>query len=236
MAGLLSPSTGIIDSHALMLAYQGEVEDHGGLAGARDPPRRGGGAGEGIDRRWPRAAARRVRLRPRALVNAAGLFAGEVAAAIDGLAPAHRREIFYCKGNYFGVAARVPFRHLIYPVPERDGLGVHLTLDMAGRGRFGPDTEWIDRHRLQPRRPPRRRLLRGDPPLLAGAPRRRAQPRAIPASARSSSPPAGPATDFAIEGPEVHGVPGLVNLYGIESPGLTASLAIAEEVVARLAD
>ena len=177
-----------------------------------------------------------VRLRARALVNAAGLFAGEVAAAIDGLAPEHRRAVFYCKGNYFSVAARVPFRHLVYPVPERDGLGVHLTLDMAGQGRFGPDTEWIDRHRLQPRRPPRRGLLRSDPQLLAGAPRRLAQPRATPASARSSAPPGGPATDFAIEGPEVHGVAGLVNLYGIESPGLTASLAIAEEVAARLAD
>jgi L-2-hydroxyglutarate oxidase LhgO len=141
--------------------------------------------------------------------------------------------VYYCKGNYFSVAARVPFRHLIYPVPERDGLGVHLTLDMAGAGRFGPDTQWIEGidYGLD--------AARGDgfyaairtywPDLRDGAlspSYTGIRPKLAPAG--------GPATDFTMDGPEVHGVPGLVNLFGIESPGLTASLAIAGEVLARL--
>ena len=143
------------------------------------------------------------------------------------------RAIFYCKGTYFSVARRVPFRHLVYPVPERDGLGVHLTLDMGGQGRFGPDTEWVSG------------LDYGlDASRSAGfyAAIRSYWPD-LPDDSLSPSytgirpklfPEGGAATDFAIEGPEVHGVAGLVNLYGIESPGLTASLAIADEVVARL--
>ena len=231
-AGLMSPSTGIVDSHALMLSYQGEAEDHGaviafrtGLAAVEVRP--GGfeivaeGGGEAL------------RLKARVLVNAAGLFAGELAGRIAGLAPAHRRKVFYCKGNYFALTGRVPFSHLIYPVPERDGLGVHLTLDMAGAGRFGPDTEWIEGidYGLD--------AARGDgfyaairsywPDLKEGvlSPSYTGiRPKLAPAG--------GPATDFTIDGPEVHGVPGLVNLFGIESPGLTASLAIAGEVLARL--
>ena len=151
-AGLLSPMTGIVDSHALMLRYQGEAEDHGAALAlrtrlvaaeatgggdrrrGRERRRDGAGSGRG---RWstpPGSSPARWRRPPTAWP------------------PEHRREIFYCKGNYFSVAARVPFRHLVYPVPERDGLGVHLTLDMAGQGRFGPDTEWIAGHRLRPRR------------------------------------------------------------------------------------
>ena len=129
----------------------------------------------------------------------------------------------------------MPFRHLIYPVPERDGLGVHLTLDMAGQGRFGPDTEWVEAidYRLDARR--------GDGFYAAI---RRYWPE-IPDGALAPTyagvrpklfPEGGAATDFAIEGPEVHGLPGLVNLFGIESPGLTASLAIADEVLGRLGD
>jgi L-2-hydroxyglutarate oxidase LhgO len=230
VAGLLSPSTGIIDSHALMLSLQGELEDHGGsiafgtrLLAAR--PVRGGfelaatGGGEP------------VRLETRLLVNAAGLFAGRVADVIEGLAPAHRRRIYYCKGSYFG-AGRVPFDHLIYPVPERDGLGVHLTLDLAGRGRFGPDTEWVETldYALDPRRADgfAAAIRRYWPGLGDGAlapDYAGIRPKLYPAG--------GPATDFLIEGPEAHGLPGLVNLFGIESPGLTAALAIAEEVLAR---
>ena len=233
VAGLLSPSTGIIDSHALMLAYQGEFEAAGGVVAlstgfcAARPVREGFvvEAESGSDR---------VTLGCDLLVNAGGLFAGEVAAGIEGLAAPWARRIFYCKGNYFGLAARVPFSHLIYPVPERDGLGTHLTLDLAGRGRFGPDTEWISGidYGLDARR--------GDGFYAAI---RRYWPE-LPDGALAPdytgirpklSPAGGPATDFLIEGEAAHGIPGLVNLYGIESPGLTASLAIAEEVLA-LAD
>lgn len=140
----------------------------------------------------------------------------------------------YCKGTYFTLSGRVPFRHLIYPVPEHDGLGVHLTLDMAGQARFGPDTEWVERidYRLDPARGAgfAAAIRRYWPGLADGAlspSTAGIRPKLFPAG--------GPATDFAIEGPETHGVAGLVNLFGIESPGLTASLAIAEAVAARLA-
>ena len=232
-AGLLSPMTGIVDSHALMLSYQGEAEDHGAALALRTrfvaAEITAGGIAVTAE-----SNGETVRLLARGLVNAAGLFAGDVAAATHGLAPEHRRGVHYCKGNYFGVAARVPFRHLIYPVPERDGLGVHLTLDLAGQGRFGPDTEWISGidYRLDARRGEGfyAAIRRYWPELPDGA---------LSPSYTGIRPKlhaeGGPATDFAIEGPEVHGVAGLVNLFGIESPGLTASLAIAEEVAAQAA-
>lgn len=232
VAGLMSPSTGIVDSHALMLAYQGEAEDHGAVVAlgarflrARPAP----GGGFEIE---AASGAETTRLAAGLLVNAAGLFAGEVAAAIEGLAAPWRREVFYCKGTYFAAAGRVPFSRLIYPVPERDGLGVHLTLDMGGAARFGPDAEWVEGidYGLDP--------ARGDgfyaairrywPGLRDGA--------LAPSysGVRPKLAPAGGAfTDFTIEGPETHGLPGLVNLFGIESPGLTSSLAIAEETLAR---
>jgi L-2-hydroxyglutarate oxidase LhgO len=232
-AGLLSPSTGIVDSHALMLSYQGELEDNGGSIafGTRLVAARPAGDGLAIT---AASGGESVTFATGLLVNAAGLFAGEVAAAIEGLGAPYRRRIHYCKGNYFGVAARVPFDHLIYPVPERDGLGVHLTLDLAGRGRFGPDTEWIDGldYRLDPRRSDGftaaiRRYWPGLPDGALTPDYTGIRPKLYPQG--------GPATDFLIEGPAAHGVAGLVNLFGIESPGLTASLAIAEAVLA-LAD
>jgi L-2-hydroxyglutarate oxidase LhgO len=232
VAGLMSPSTGIIDSHALMLSYQGEAEDHGAVIAFNTRLAAAEVAADGFEI-TAEGGGEVLRLKTKVLVNAAGLFAGALAGGIAGLAPAHRREVYYCKGNYFSVAARVPFRHLIYPVPERDGLGVHLTLDMAGAGRFGPDTQWIEGidYGLD--------AARGDgfyaairtywPDLRDGAlspSYTGIRPKLAPAG--------GPATDFTMDGPEVHGVPGLVNLFGIESPGLTASLAIAGEVLARL--
>jgi L-2-hydroxyglutarate oxidase LhgO len=234
VAGLLSPSTGIVDSHGLMLSLQGEAEDHGAMVAFRTRleaarPVADGLEIEAVSGSGP--AAERLRLRTGLLVNAAGLFAGEVAARVEGLAPPHRRPVFYCKGTYFGVAGRVPFSRLIYPVPERDGLGVHLTLDLAGRGRFGPDTEWIEGidYGLDPARGAGfyAAIRRYWPGLADGAlapDYTGIRPKLAPAG--------GPATDFTIEGPGVHGIPGLVNLFGIESPGLTASLAIAGEVLA----
>lgn len=229
-AGLLSPSTGIIDSHALMLSYQGEIEDAGGAV-ALGTRFLGAERGKGGFTVTAGSGGERVTLGCDLLVNAAGLFAGEVAKAIEGLAPPFARAVFYCKGNYFGLAGRVPFGHLIYPVPERDGLGTHLTLDLAGRGRFGPDTEWIDGidYGLDPRRGEGfyaaiRRYWPGLPDGALTPDYTGIRPKLAPAG--------GPATDFLIEGEAAHGIPGLVNLFGIESPGLTASLAIADEVLA----
>lgn len=230
VAGLLSPSTGIVDSHALMRSLRGEAEDHGASLAfhARLVAARPGSSGLVLE---VETEGTIMRLTTGLLVNAAGLHAGEVAAAIEGLGATHRRQVHYCKGSYFAMSGRVPFRHLIYPLPERDGLGVHLTLDMSGQGRFGPDAEWVDGidYGVDAARAARfqaaiRRYWPGLPegalaPAYAGI-----RPKLHPAG--------GPATDFDIQGPAVHGVPGLVNLFGIESPGLTASLAIAEEVMA----
>ena len=233
VAGLLSPATGIIDGHGLMLSLRGEIEDQGGAIALRSrflraAPARGGGFAVAVE-----SGGEILTLGADLLVNAAGLFAGEVARGVEGLDPAHRAEIHYCKGSYFAAGTRVPFRHLVYPVPERDGLGVHLTLDLGGRGRFGPDTEWVERidYGLDPRRGDGfyaaiRRYWPGLPdgalsPTYAGI-----RPKTAPAG--------GAATDFRIEGPETHGVEGLVNLFGIESPGLTASLALGAAVRDRL--
>ncbi len=232
VAGLLSPSTGIIDSHALMLSYQGELEDAGGAVALATGFLSARPEGDGFVVE-AESAGERVTLGCDLLVNAAGLFAGEVAAGIAELEAPYARTVYYCKGNYFGMTGRVPFSHLVYPVPERDGLGTHLTLDLAGRGRFGPDTEWIEGidYALDPRRGDGfyaaiRRYWPGLPDGALAPDYTGIRPKLAPAG--------GAATDFTIEGPESHGLPGLVNLFGIESPGLTASLAIAEEVLARV--
>jgi L-2-hydroxyglutarate oxidase LhgO len=171
------------------------------------------------------------------LVNSAGLAASDVAARIDGLSPAHVRATHRCKGNYFALSGvRVPFSRLIYPLHEAAGLGVHLTLDLAGQGRFGPDTQWLTDdgpidYTVD--------AARGDAFYAAirrywpGLPDGSLQPDysgVRPKLSREGE----AAQDFAIDGPDRHGVPGLVNLFGIESPGLTASLAIAERVRAAL--
>jgi L-2-hydroxyglutarate oxidase LhgO len=231
VAALLSPSTGIIDSHALMLAYQGDAENAGAMTVFRAPVERGRVTAEGIalDIGGPEP----MTLLTRVLVNSAGLFAPSLARRIEGLAPETVPRDRICKGNYFTLGGRAPFRHLIYPAPEKAGLGVHLTLDLGGQAKFGPDVEWIDRidYAVDPRR--------GD---LFYAAIRRYWPdlpddALQPGYAGIRPKIVGPgeaAGDFVVQGPDAHGVPGLVNLYGIESPGLTASLAIAEDVLKAL--
>jgi L-2-hydroxyglutarate oxidase LhgO len=232
IAALHSPSTGIIDSHGLMLAYQGEAEDHGAMI-AFNAPVEGGRVDKDrivLQVGGPEPAEIAARI----VVNAAGLGAQGVARALAGLDPTTVPPLHYAKGNYFQLQARPPFGRLIYPVPEPGGLGVHLTLDLGGRCRFGPDVEWVERidYAVDPRRGDRfyAAIRRYWPGLRDGA--------LAPdyCGIRPKLGPAGsPNADFVIQGPAAHGVPGLVNLYGIESPGLTASLAIADEVLARLA-
>jgi L-2-hydroxyglutarate oxidase LhgO len=172
-------------------------------------------------------------LRCRALVNSAGIDAPSLTRRIAGIPPATIPRDYFCRGVYFTLSGLAPFRHLVYPVPEPGGLGIHVTLDLAGQARFGPDVEWIDRadYGVDPRRgePFYAAIRRYWPSLPDDA----LQPGYAGIRAKISGPKE-PAADFLIQGPADHGVPGLVNLYGIESPGLTASLAIARHVAGLL--
>ena len=237
VAALHSAATGLIDSHAFMLALLGEAQDHGAALALKSPLLSAEVVPGGFV--LDVGGAEPMRLQSRCLVNSAGLDAANVAALIEGLGSAHRRATHRCKGNYFVLGGvRAPFSRLIYPMHDTAGLGVHLTLDLAGQGRFGPDTEWL------PDDGPIDYAVsaaRGDDFYAAirrywpGLPDGALQPDYSGVRPKLSH-PGGPAMDFAIDGPADHGVPGLVNLFGIESPGLTASLAIAEQVRARLLD
>ncbi len=236
VGALLSPSTGIIDSHGYMLALQGDLEAAGGVVAFNAPLLSATVTGDGFALEI--GGAEPMRLDCRRLVNAAGLDAWKTARSLvgvnDPVPPQH-----YAKGNYFALSGcRAPFSRLIYPVPEDGGLGVHLTLDLAGQARFGPDVEWLtetDSARLNYRVDPARAakfyaaIRRYWPGLPDGA--------LVPAYSGvrpKLSGPGGAAADFMIRGPQDHGVAGLVQLFGIESPGLTASPALAEAVCAAL--
>lgn len=228
---LLSPSTGIVDSHAFMLALRGEIEDAGGALAFHAPLLRARTVPEGFE--VDIGGDNPMTLQCRLLINSAGLAAPAIAHTIDGMPADNIPNIYYAKGNYFSCSTRAPFSRLIYPVPEPGGLGVHLTIDLGGQAKFGPDVEWIDEidYAVDPARAERfypaiRRYWPTLPdgaltPSYAGI-----RPKIVP--------PAVARQDFVIQGPQAHGVAGLVNLFGIESPGLTSSLAIADEV-ARIA-
>lgn len=237
LTALLSPSTGIVDSHGVMLAFQGDLEAKGGVIAFNSAVTGGQIGTDGIDLEVASTAdpaAPPLRLRCRSVVNSAGLHAQEVARHLAGLDARTVPPTHYAKGNYFQLMGKAPFTHLVYPIPEKAGLGVHITLDLGGQARFGPDVEWIDRLNYDV-----------DPGRCAGfyAEIRKYWPdlpdRALVPGYAGIRPKLGPAgavaTDFVIQGTETHGVPGLVNLFGIESPGLTASAAIAAEVRTRLA-
>jgi L-2-hydroxyglutarate oxidase LhgO len=232
IAALLSPSTGIIDSHALMLAYQGEAEEAGAFVAFRTPLLSGRVLNDGFE--LAVGGDEPTTLRCRILVNAAGLYAPALARSIVGVPAQTVPRDYFCRGVYFTLSGRSPFRRLIYPVPEPGGLGVHITLDLAGQARFGPDVEWIDGvdYAVDPRRGDvfYAAVRRYWPGLRDGA----LQPGYAGIRPKISGPDE-PAADFLVQGPAAHGVPGLVNLYGIESPGLTASLPLADAVLATLA-
>lgn len=233
---LLSPATGIVDSHALMLALLGDAERNGAtlsllthvICGRIEPGRivletRDAASGEGFE-----IAARHV-------VNAAGLGAVALARSIAGLDPAFVPELRYAKGNYFSVTGRAQFSRLIYPVPEPGGLGVHLTLDLNGNARFGPDVEWTDKidYRVDPSRADRfRGEIRKYWPKIDRYDLQPAYSGIRPKLVEQGQPDA----DFIIQDGSVHGVDNLVNLFGMESPGLTSCLAIAEHVARSIED
>jgi L-2-hydroxyglutarate oxidase LhgO len=230
--GLLSPSTGIIDSHALMRAFERDAREAGGSV-VLETPVVGGTVGEdGIALSVGGEAPTTVRCRT--VVNAAGLYAQAVAGTLRGLPAATIPGCAYAKGHYFVLGERSPFRRLVYPIAVAGGLGVHVTLDMGGRARFGPDVSWVDGidYGFDEGRAGSfyAAIRRYWPALRDGA----LQPGYT--GIRPKLGPAGAAAqDFVLQGPTEHGVPGLVNLYGIESPGLTASLAIADVVAGMLA-
>lgn len=231
-AALLSPSTGIVDSHALMLAYQGDAENHGAQCVFYTPLLSGRVRPEGgFELQFGGEDA--MTLSCNVLINASGIHAPTLARRIEGIPASHIPQEYMCKGSYFTLSGRAPFSRLIYPVPQHAGLGVHLTLDLGGQTKFGPDTEWVDveDYSLDPRRADvfYEAVRRYWPALKDGA----LEPGYTGIRPKISGPHE-PAADFMIEGPAAHGVTGLVNLFGIESPGLTASLAIAEETLARL--
>jgi L-2-hydroxyglutarate oxidase LhgO len=235
VGALLSPSTGVLDSHAFMLSLQGDLENAGGMAVCNTAVSHICLPQGPADRSFIEVSTSDgMQLRARAVVNAAGLHAVDVAVRMQGLPPEHLPSAYYCKGNYYTLTGRSPFTRLIYPVPEAAGLGVHLTLDLGGQAKFGPDVEWVESPNDLTVDPRRSELFYEAvrtywPALPDGA----LQPGYSGIRPKISG-PAEPAADFRIDGPAAHGVPGLVNLFGIESPGLTSALAIAEHVSALL--
>jgi len=240
VAALHVPATGIIDSHALMLSLLGDAERAGAMLALRTPVIGGRVLEDGILLHTGGDAA--MTIVANTVINAAGLFATQLAHRLEGFPPEHVPQAFYAKGSYFSLTSPSPFSRLIYPVPEPGGLGVHLTLDLQGRARFGPDVEWLDDtasvdsmcetdpafdYRVDPARASAfYEAIRHYWPGLGE--------NALAADyAGVRAKIAGPgqaAADFRIDGQSVHGVCGVVNLFGIESPGLTASLAIAQKV------
>jgi L-2-hydroxyglutarate oxidase LhgO len=233
-AAMHSPETGIIDSHRYMLALRGDFEDRGGMVAFGSPierlkPARGGGWGAALGGSEPQW------LNFDAVVNCAGLGAQRLARATEGYPPERVPRLVLAKGNYFGFAGRPVFSHLIYPVPVPGGLGVHVTLDLAGRMRFGPDVEWIEREDYDV--DPTRALAfyKRIRDYWPGLPDNSLAPDYCGIRPKLTG-PGEAAADFMIEGPRQHGLARIVHLFGIESPGLTCALSIAEEVTAYLSD
>lgn len=229
-AALLSPSTGIVDSHGLMLALQGDMEQAGGALALCSALESAQVQDDGILLRM----ADGTQLLAQEVVNAAGMAAPRLARQFEGLLAQHVPQAYYAKGNYFTLSGKAPFAHLIYPVPEAAGLGVHLTLDLGGQAKFGPDVQWVE----DPAE------LQVDPQRGTGfyAEVRKYWPQLqegtlTPGYAGIRPKISGPneaSADFCIQDANTHGVRGLVNLFGIESPGLTSSLAIGAHVLQRL--
>ena len=236
LAALFSPSSGIVDSHGLMLALLGDAEEHGAMVayGTEVTGLSRTSAGEfaiiGQDK-----DQNKTEIHCRHLVNAAGLGATKLASTIDELAPQTVPKTWFAKGNYFSYAGKIPFRHLIYPVPTKGSLGTHLTPDLGGQGKFGPDIQWVKEENYdvdESRKPLFVDSIRKYWPGLDESRLQSAysgiRPKVVPPEIASQ--------DFIIQGSAGHGLRGFVNLMGIESPGLTSSLAIAEKVLAIIDD
>jgi L-2-hydroxyglutarate oxidase LhgO len=228
VAGLYSPSTGIIDSHALMLAYLGDAEAHGAMLALKSHLVGAQVAAQGFV-----VHSDQMDVACDVLVNSAGLRAPSVARSIEGFPENFIPRELYAKGNYYSLTRKAPFSRLVYPVPEPGGLGVHVTLDLAGQARFGPDVEWVERidYRVDPKRS--ERFYAAIRKYWPGLPDGALSPGYAGIRPKTAG-PGEPAPDFEVQGPSAHGIPGLVHLFGIESPGLTSSLALAGLVLDEL--
>ena len=227
VGALWSPSTGILDSHSYMLALQGEAEEAGAMFAFLTPVTGGQVVNDGI--RLDCGGGAPMSLTAETVINCGGLWAQAIARSIGGVPPESVPPTYYCKGNYYTLSGRPPFSRPIYPVPEKAGLGVHVTVDLGGQVRFGPDVEWIDEidYDVDPARADKfyDAVRKYYPALADGA----IQPGYSGIRPKIQA-PGEAARDFVIQAPEEHGVPGLINLFGIESPGMTSSLAIADFV------
>jgi L-2-hydroxyglutarate oxidase LhgO len=228
---LLSPSTGIIDSHAFMLALRGDAEAHGAMFAFETPVLAGQAGQRGLVIEVGGPAP--VRLAADLVVNSAGLSAQALARSIAGMPIEKIPPLHLAKGNYFSLSGRSPFSRLIYPMPTPGGLGVHLTLDLAGQAKFGPDVEWVDaiNYDVDPGLAPS--FYAAIRTYWPGLPDGALQPGYAGVRPKIAR-PGGSTTDFLLQTEKEHGVTGLINLFGIESPGLTASLAIADWVAHRV--
>jgi L-2-hydroxyglutarate oxidase LhgO len=227
VAGLLSPSSGIVDGHGLMLALLGDAECHGAVVAYRSK------VSEILPCRYGFVTAVNSyssSVTSRFVINAAGLSASEVAGTVNGLQSSRIPRTYYAKGSYFSLSGKAPFSRLVYPVPAAGGLGIHYTVDLGGRARFGPDVQWVDEieYSVDPARADLfsneiRKYWKGVStsdlnPDYAGV-----RPKLAPSGSADS--------DFVVQTASEHGIRGLVNLFGIESPGLTASLALSDFLV-----
>jgi len=228
VAAILSPSTGMMDSAGIMLALLGEAENAGATLATRSPVMSGRVGARQIE--IDIGGAEPMTVGCTLFVNSTSLNAPDIASKLEGLDAVHVPKAYFGKGSYFSMAGKVPFKRLIYPCPVAGGLGVHLTIDVGGQARFGPDVEWVEQpnYEVDPARGDEfyalvRRYWPDLPdgvlqPSYAGV-----RPKIVP--------PGNQTQDFRIDGPQVHGIPGLINLFGMESPGLTSSLAIGRYVM-----
>lgn len=235
-AALLSSSTGVIDSHGFMLSLLGGFEDAGGMVAYQSPFLKAKPIGSHAEGGFELTigGADGMTIQTKLLINCAGLSAPALAQKIEGLSKDQIPKAYFAKGNYFSLSGKSPFSRLIYPIPEPGGLGVHLTLDMGGQAKFGPDVEWLDieeesqiNYTVDPQRGESfyAAVRQYWPGLKDGA------LQADYSGVRAKiTPPNGPAGDFYFEGPQQHQLQGLFNLYGFESPGLTSSLATAKHL------
>jgi L-2-hydroxyglutarate oxidase LhgO len=233
VGALHSPETGILDAHAYMLALRGELEDAGGAIAFNTPVMGARRAGRPWAGELGGRGAAAVELG--AVINCAGLHAQAVALSIEDYPEGRVPRLVLAKGNYFSYAGRPVFTRLIYPTPVDGGLGVHVTLDLAGRMRFGPDVEWIERERYEVDPARAESFYARIRSYWPGLPDGTLTPDYAGIRPKLSG-RGEPQADFMIDGPSQHGLTGLINLFGIESPGLTSSLSLAEDVVAQLAD